>query len=494
MPTASGSTRLHRTIWYMGAKSRVIPDFLERVFDRELRPGATVVDLMSGSGVVSAFCADRYRVFSNDVQTYSGLIASSLIEHDPAQKSAFLSCLVADSDLQSSYDDNFSRLARIYRAELRAEEDLLAEFSRTGGDGDWPDRYRGFLERFVSVFPAEPVPRSSGLSPAASRLLTPRENGRRRRDPLIRPACLVTTYYANVYFGLRQSLVLDSLRAAVDDLDSSSPFHERRRVHYLSALVHVASVSTSGTSHFAQPRHLTKDSELRAMAKRRLIDVRELFEQQCESVAETVRATSHRRGNRVLVGDYGTLLGEDGAFEFPADVDLVYLDPPYTADNYSRFYHVLEALARYDYPELERGRDGKILRGRYPLIGRRFQSRFCKPSFVEGEFRRVAIGCARSGAKLVVSYSNPTGLLLKRFAARGDRDPVESFRRLCLESFERVEILRQPLTHSGQGDSNLSIEELLVVCSRPRTATPGSAPGSRRSRAPSSRRRRPRGT
>jgi adenine-specific DNA methylase len=483
MVTTAGSTRLHRTIWYMGAKSRLIPGFLERVLDREIHPGATVVDLMSGSGVVSAFCADRYRVFSNDVQTYSSLIASSLIEHDPDEKEAFLLCLAPESDLETSFDGNFDQLARRYSKELREEDAFLAEFGETGGDGDWPARYREFLERFVAVFPAEPVPRDAGLSLGASWLLSPKENGRRRRNPLVRPACLLTTYYANVYFGLRQALVLDSLRAAIDDLDPQSPFFERRRVHYLSALIHVASVSTSGTSHFAQPRHLTKDSELRAMVKRRLIDVRELFEEQCESVAETVRTTKHHRGNRVLGGDYQTLLRDDGSLEFPGDVDLVYLDPPYTSDNYSRFYHVLEALACYDYPELERGRDGKILRGRYPVIAGRFQSDFCKPARVEGEFRRVAEGCAKSGAKLVVSYSHPTGLLLKQRARKGDPDPVESFRQLFLESYKSVEVLRQPLTHSGQGDSNLQIEELLLVCSRPRATTRASSRGYSRKRA-----------
>ena len=33
--------RLHRTIWYMGAKARVIPGFLDRVVRREVPAGGT---------------------------------------------------------------------------------------------------------------------------------------------------------------------------------------------------------------------------------------------------------------------------------------------------------------------------------------------------------------------------------------------------------------------------------------------------------------------
>ena len=74
---------------------------------------------------------------------------------------------------------------------------------------------------------------------------------------------------------------------------------------------------------------------------------------------------------------------------------------------------------------------------------------------------------ASCGAKLVISYASPTGLLLKEYVREGYDDPLARLHDLCGEFFASVEILRRPMMHSGQGDSNISIDELLVVCGRP---------------------------
>lgn len=474
-PSASESPRLHRTIWYMGAKARVIPRFLETVLSEELSPGQTILDLMCGSGVVSAFCADRYRVFANDVQLYASEIARSLIEQEPASKSDFLESLDFELDLAPAYEANFEELAQVYAPALELEADLLRRFAADGGGKHWPAEYRTFLRLPGGIYPVGAANRGTPYRRAA-RLLGEHAIKSRRRNPRARPAMLVTAYYANVYFGLRQALQLDSLRAAIDSLDPEDRFYERRRCHYLSALLHSASVTTSGTSHFAQPRHLDKESELRAMAKRRLLDILAVFQEYSEEITATVRRTRHRQGNCVLNVDYRRLIDRRGRFHLPLEsarsnrrrspkIHLVYLDPPYTADHYSRFYHVLEVIASYDYPELERDQNGAVLRGRYPVLTRRFQSDFSRRSRVEEEFRRVIGAAAASGSRLVISYSAPTGLLLKRYASLdSSMSPLTRFERLCRESYRHVEILRRPMMHSGQGDSNLQIDELLVVC------------------------------
>jgi 16S rRNA G966 N2-methylase RsmD len=473
MATASAALRLPRTIWYMGVKTRVLPGFLAEVLEEEVEPGGTVVDLMSGSGVVSAFCASRFRVIANDVQRYAAAITRSFIEHDEAEKEAFLASLDPGVDLDHAFDRNLAALEAAYAPALEAEARLLDEFRSTGGRGDWPSRYRSFLECPGGTYPlAHPIRwngNGASLYSSASALLDESAVAARRRNPGLRPACLVTAYYANVYYGLRQAVVLDSLRAAVADLDPSDPFRARREAHYLSALLHAASVTTSGTSHFAQPRHLRKDSELRAMAKRRLEDVWECFSDYSASISQTVLSTTYCEGNRALEADYRAFIDAQGAFAFPEAPDLVYLDPPYTMDHYSRFYHVLEVLSRYDYPELERDGRGNVVRGRYPEIARRFRSGFCRPASVEAEFRRVIQASAACGAKLVVSYAWPSGLLLKQYAEHGGRGAVlERFEALCLEAYREVETLRRPMMHSGQGDSNIAIEELLFVCKEPK--------------------------
>ena len=475
------SPRLPRTLWYMGVKARVLPGFLDRVLAAEVPPGGTVLDLMSGTGVVAAHCADRHRVFTNDSQEYAQVIARSLVEHDPEEKDAFLRSVDPRRDLFPTYKKNLAALQQIYAEPSRVERALLERFEKDGQNASWARDYRAFLETPGGYYCSD-IPRNGNrLYARAGKLLSEASISRYRGDPRRRPACLMTSYYANIYFGVRQTLELDSLRAAIDEmaesgeideLQSRGPNPERKKVHYLSALLHAASVSTSGTSHFAQPRHLSKDAELRAMARRRKIDVFSLFEEFSREILSTVRRTRYAEGNRCFVGDYRSLVvgsQEQCRFRLPERPDLVYLDPPYTADHYSRFYHVLEVLARYDYPVLEKDSSGAVVRGRYPEIRRRFRSGFCRPASVEGEFRQVIRAAAGSGAKLVVSYAWPTGLLLKQYAKTSPgTKPIRRFESLCRKSYRKVVTKRLPMMHSGQGDRNLAIEELLVVCSGPR--------------------------
>ena len=211
------------------------------------------------------------------------------------------------------------------------------------------------------------------------------------------------------------------------------------------------------------------------MAKRRSVDLFDRVGECSRDIVETLRATRHRPGNRCTLGDYKSFVrGFEGgrlgpSFVFPEHADLVYFDPPYTADNYSRFYHVLEVIARYDYPRLQRDPHGKVVRGRYPILQSRFQSGFCRKTRVEDEFRRVIAATAGSRAGLIISYAAPTGLLIKQYAKRfPGSDPVERLEALCREYFGDVETRRLRMLHSGQGDSNLSVDELLVICRKPR--------------------------
>lgn len=453
----------------MGAKARVIPGFLDRVLAAEAAPGSTVVDLMSGTGVVAAYCARNYRVFTNDVQHYSQVIASSLIEHDPRTKGRFLRSVDLKKDLHEVYEANRLTLDRRYSRELAAEEALLERYRTGDSDIDWCRDYRSFLRDTVRL--EEDATPSSEIYDADLM-------AQYRDQPHRRPACLVTNYYANVYFGLRQAIALDSLHAAIDDLVAADPFAERKRVHYLSALIHAASVSTSGTSHFAQPRHWRKDRELRAMAQRRCLDIWDVFEEYSAEILATVESIPYRQGNRAYAGDYRDRLAppewpdnpaQSPHFAFASTPDLIYLDPPYTADNYSRFYHLLEVLVRYDYPPFATNGRGRLVRGRYPAIVERFQSGFCSAQKVEEEFRQVLSAAAATGSKLVISYAAPTGLLLKQYVRQDPHaDPLKRFRALCKEAYRRASVKRRAMMHSGQGDSNLKIEELLLVCSEPR--------------------------
>ena len=69
--------------------------------------------------------------------------------------------------------------------------------------------------------------------------------------------------------------------------------------------------------------------------------------------------------------------------------------------HYSRFYHAIETLIRYDYPEV-------LHKGRYRTD--RHQSPFCKRTEVVGAFEVMFQKIREKNSKLVLSYSN-TGMI-----------------------------------------------------------------------------------
>ena len=82
--------------------------------------------------------------------------------------------------------------------------------------------------------------------------------------------------------------------------------------------------------------------------------------------------------------------------------DLLYADPPYNSRQYLPNYHILETIARYDYPEI------------HGITGMRNyenqKSEFCSKSSVESAFRRMI---QNANVRYVVISYNTEGLLSK---------------------------------------------------------------------------------
>jgi adenine-specific DNA methylase len=406
----------------MGAKSRLLPELEAAIAPllctrRTTRSGRppVLVDLFTGTGVVAAHFADRARIVAGDAQRYAVTLARALLEPAPDAEAA------GERVLGIALPEE-ERLARSHRA-LLEEERVLLEADAAGSDV--AAAYRSLVERDLAAQDPE-------------------------RESM---AGLVTAYYRNIYFGVAQAVALDGLRRAIEA--EPPPV----RTTCLAALLYAASRATSATAHFAQPRALDKRSELRAVMARRRIDVAALFRARLAWLCAEARRVAFPGLNEVEAVQFVDLLARIGAGE----ADVVYADPPYTQDHYSRFYHVLEVLNDYEAPPLARDAQGELLKGRYPVLARRFQSGFSHPDAVAGEFRRVAALTAARGAALVVSYSRTNGLLLRLLRGR-----LERFEALLRESYRSVTISERELRHSGQGDKNHVAVEIIAVCRRPR--------------------------
>ena len=172
--------------------------------------------------------------------------------------------------------------------------------------------------------------------------------GREIEGCRIRSPHLFATTYSGTFFGVRQAIdadaIVKAIRASYDERKISQDQAIWETVGLGSALLKVA----NSTGHFAQylkPKHT---SYRRYLALRR----RSLWAEWISSLADMspIGDCTWRQQNKVFRGDTLNLIPRLARTN--ADVAVIYADPPYTDDQYSRFYHVLETLCRYDYPEV----------------------------------------------------------------------------------------------------------------------------------------------
>jgi hypothetical protein len=242
-----------------------------------------------------------------------------------------------------------------------------------------------------------------------------------------RPHTLVTERYANAYFGIAQSIEVDSLRAAIEVVfpEDSDP----RRNICLAALIIAVCLCNSGP-HFAQPPKILNLHSLGVIIERRARSVMWEFELALKRLA--ARPPLATPFKQVTVLNWSEAL--DGFLKaVPEGPRAVYLDPPYSKLQYSRYYHVLNVLLAYDYPPIHGV-------GRYPPLDRRFSSRFeYQPGAAEREIEQIFSRCARTKTGMMLSYYD-RGFLKIPFL-------MEAMARY----FERVDIFCESLQHHSQG-------------------------------------------
>ncbi|MFA5184401.1 MAG: DNA adenine methylase [Patescibacteria group bacterium] len=157
--------------------------------------------------------------------------------------------------------------------------------------------------------------------------------------------------YGGHYFSPKQALVLDYLLKTL-------PKQTKYRNVCLAAIIIAASRAAASPGHTAQPFQPTKGAG-------KFIEISwhiDIFKS-CETALKEISILYAKIKGKAVVSDAKKLISK------LKKGDLVLLDPPYSGVQYSRFYHVLETIAR--------GYCGEITGiGRYPAISERPQSEF----------------------------------------------------------------------------------------------------------------------
>lgn len=351
------------------------------VFCESLRDGRRLVDLFGGMGsVAGAAAASGRNVWVNDIQSYAQLATRCLIassEEPPDADSVRRTLLPA-------YRQNLSALRERYAAELESERHILRR-----GDVE-------ALRRLQSEW------RHAGNDPDIATEVRALRGG--HDDG---PRRLATLLFAWGYFGLRQAAELDSIRFAIDDARAHEIVDDEQADWLRLAWLQTASRIASAPGHFAQFLRPTSAAGGRRIVAARRRAAWDSFLDDL-STLRPYGEPAWRTHNRIIGRDALTIWPELDALDVgPA---IYYADPPYSKDHYSRYYHVLETLTQYDYPDAEGA-------GRYRPD--RFRSTFAVKTEVVGSVSTIAREVAARDGVLLLSYPS-TGLLTAQLGI----DPV----------------------------------------------------------------------
>ena len=250
------------------------------------------------------------------------------------------------------------------------------------------------------------------------------------------PYCLITHYFANAYFGLRQAIELDSIRYSIDRVVAEYENDETSgtlQSLLLAGLLSVASTMSSAPGHFAQyQRRFSVRNARRTWTKRREKIPWTMF---CERVRYLVTERPPSlikacNGDwRIALKNCGNTL-QNGISNFTT----VYADPPMSDFQYSRFYHVLNTICLYDYPK-----------SRYKGLYRdnRFSSKFSLRGRAYAEMKDFIRSVAKAGKQLVLTYK-PNGII-----------PLHNIYSLMDTYYKHTLILSYEVVHSSQGRKRL---------------------------------------
>ena len=371
-----------RPVHYLGSKLRALP-VLEEAISSVAPAGATVCDLFAGSGTVAARLAKFHPVTAVDIQEYSRVICDALLR--PSR----LSLATVRSELSAKLEaarDCGPLFAAAPLVELEAQ--VLAE----ARDGDLVGL--ATLLESGSMVTSRPSPQAGDLGRAIANC-----RSRLAGLPTGPISSMALRHFGGVYFSYQQAAELDVILQYAHEAPNSD------RSTLIAAALSTASeiVNTVG-KHFAQPlRPRNKDGSIKrtlyAQASRdRYKDTFEIFiEQLSMYVLRGCASYSHQ----AIRSDFNEFINSQSF-----DAHVVYADPPYTRDHYSRFYHVLETLALRDDPEISTNTaHGKTEASRGVYRQDRHQSPFCIRSEAPGAFNGLFQRVSQRGVPLVLSYS-----------------------------------------------------------------------------------------
>lgn len=326
-------------IKYMGSKKPIL-SFITNAIRKITPDDKWVCDLFSGSCSVSAALRREYNFLSNDIQEYSKILACTYF-----------------SDL-SNYDAK------------DLKEEIIIDAQRHVFK--FMQKFENYFYNYYSIHKIEDYQKIELLQ----RNLLQAEFDMDYH--------LFSKYYSGTYWSFEQCVWIDSLRKAAENYTNSQIYYA-----IISSIMHCMSYTTQSTGHFAQYRDGNSESSVENIITYRQKKVPEIF---ANKFIELITSLDNS-----LLKLKTTTLSYEKCLDYVPIGSTIYADPPYAPVHYSRFYHALETLVKYDYPNIEH-------KGRYRSD--RHQSPFSQKGNALNAFEILFEKIISKKCQMVLSYSN----------------------------------------------------------------------------------------
>lgn len=404
---------------YQGSKLGIIDFIISGIREINSNDG-TVLDLFSGSGVVTSNLLDEYGVVSNDAEIYASTICRVF---SITQK------------MTSKQYQYFFKLCRTHKINLIQKENLQIEIEREriALDSKSIDDLYNIYSNHKTIWnsPSEIQSKSLKLKNSYN---------------------LFTRYYAGNYFGIEQAIEIDSI---VYSIHNSS--YSDKDLLFSCLFYAMKECVFSRDGHMAQPLNLLKNAN--KAFNTRVKSINTYFKQklnQCILELDSLPKNDHKVYNDECMN---ILNNKD----IMGNIDIIYADPPYTDMQYSRYYHLLNVARKYDYPEPTLNKNG-FTNGLY--TEGRFQSRLSQKGKAKKLLMDIINKAYSLNKGLALSYAYPKKIDEQKI----DRYTIsiEELINACKRIYgaEQVKVNQINYSHANHKNKySKEVTEYLILCS-----------------------------
>lgn len=410
---------------YQGSKAN-LSSFLFDNLINYIKPKSIFFDIFSGSGAVANIFKNNALVYTNDSEQYACAIASALLNSPVIEnKDSFI------NELINKYNTIVKKNSKLFVNYIVEERKAIAE--------------NDFV-KIKKLYNSYPTVWNGKFSNVINDYLSP-ENIRKNRNCYY----LFTFYYACTYFGIEQSLEIDSIIKMI-----KKDYSEYNDFLFSCLFYAMKETVFSKDGHMAQPLNVEKNKN--RFLKVRKLHILDFFISKIKS--ELTKEYGKNNGKSKIYNlDFSELLMK---YNFE-NVSLIYADPPYTDMQYSRYYHLLNVAYNYNYPELTKTKNG-YTKGLY--TEGRFQSKLSQHNFAKNEIEKLIKFSKEKNINIAISYAYPVNL--KTQATNRYTVSINELIELATKYYGKdVSIVKQDYKHANNRNSEQKkVNEFLIICGK----------------------------